>query len=167
VNNPTIENALAPLVGLSLQCIGRAADLVWVHFGELRKIHDQHAGSRTVGEWALHLQCAWRLTLPPAIIIGREDLHYAAEGIEPYDWDTDGEHESRFDRIATSLNQDFATSPSRVSTVLADALGGFTLRLDGGSCFDVFPAISTASKSEHWRIFRPGAGGHLVFPTHA
>jgi hypothetical protein len=164
VNDTTIQSALAPLIGQPLRCIGRAADLLWIQFGKYCELPDRNGSTRTVGEWALHVQCPWRIARPPSIIIGQGDLHYAAEGIEPYDWDADGE--SRFDRLAKPLNLQFEGAPPRVSSVVTDVVGGFTLCLDDGCTLDVFPADSTDSDTEQWRIFRPGAGeSHFVFPS--
>lgn len=163
MNDTSIQNALAPLVGLPLRCIGRAADLLWVHFGDFREIPDRKGGPRTVGEWALHVQCPWRITRPPSIILARGDCHYTAENDEPYDWDAGGE--SRFDRLAAPLNRELESSAPRVVAVVVDAVGGFTLRLDGGFTFEVFPDDSTGSDTEHWRFFRPGVDeNHFVFP---
>ncbi len=151
MNDAITQKALAPLVGLPLRCFGRAADLLWVHFGEFREIPDRKGGTRTVGEWALHVQCPWRITQPPSILIAHGDCFHAADSDEPYDWDAVGE--SRFDRRALPLNQEFESSPPRVVSVAVDAVGGFTLQLDTGYFFDVSPDDSTG---EWWRIFRPG-----------
>ncbi len=99
------QNALAPLVGLPLRCIGRAVVLLWAHFGELREIPTRKAGTRTVGEWALHVQCPWRISQPPSILVASGDYLYAADGNEPYD--PRSGRESRFDRRAAPLNTDF------------------------------------------------------------
>jgi hypothetical protein len=46
MNSNVIQQILAPLVGLQLRCIGRAADLLWVQFGELRELPDLRGRSR-------------------------------------------------------------------------------------------------------------------------
>lgn len=56
MNSNVIQQALAPLIGLPFRCIGRAADLLWVHLGEMRQLPDPKGGTRTVGERALHVQ---------------------------------------------------------------------------------------------------------------
>ncbi len=50
-----VQQELRKLVGLELTATARAADLRGFHFGELRPYR-----GRTVGEFALHVQCAWR-----------------------------------------------------------------------------------------------------------
>ena len=160
-----IQKTLTPLVGLPLRCIGRAADLLWVQFGEMRELPDRRGGTRSVGEWALHVQCPWRITRPPAILVARGDCFYEADSDEPYDWDA--ARESRFDRCAAPLNREFESSPPAVEAVVADVVGGFSLRLTGGFIFEAFPDHSTGSDSEHWRFFQPGRDErHFVFPEH-
>jgi hypothetical protein len=163
VNSILIQEALAPLVGLPLRRLGRAADLLWVQFGEMRELPDRRGGTRWVGEWALHVQCPWRLTRPPAILLARGDCFYEADSGDPYDWNAGGE--SRFDRCAAPLNREFESSPPQVETVAVDEVGGFTLRLSGDLVFEVFPDECSGTDAEHWRFFQPGGDGpHVVFP---
>lgn len=159
----TIQKTLAPLAGLPLRCIGRAADLLWVHFGEMREVPDRKGGTRTVGEWALHVQCPWRLIRAPRILVARRDCFYEADSDAHYD--RDGGGESRFDRLAKPLNLQFENSPPRVELIMVDSVGGFTLHLAGCYDFEVFPDESTGSDCEHWRLFQPGSEQeHFVFP---
>src|SRR5436190_6768549 len=127
VNHAIIQQTLSRLIGLPVRCIGRAADLLWVHFGELRELPNRGGGTRVVGEWALHVQCAWRITRLPAILVARGDCFYEAGSDDPYDWDAAGE--SRFDRCAATLNREFESSPPQVEAVVVDAVDGFSLRL--------------------------------------
>lgn len=61
----SIEAALAPLVGLPLWASGRAGDLQWFQFGAKHAVVAQSGSAkgteRTVGDYALHVQCAWRI----------------------------------------------------------------------------------------------------------
>jgi hypothetical protein len=52
-------------------------------FGRIRKV-----GNRTVGEYALHVQCPWRIEGPQGIVTGRLDLWETAEDSPDIDWDT-------------------------------------------------------------------------------
>jgi hypothetical protein len=98
------------------------------------------------------------------ILVARGDCFYEADRDELYDWDSGSE--SRFDRRAKPLNQDFEDSPPRVEEVVVDAVGGFFLRLARGYIFEVFPADGTGTGSEHWRFFQPGKDQrHFVFHT--
>lgn len=68
-------------------------------------------------------------------------------GDAPYNWEAAGE--SRFDRCAMALNNEFETSPPLVEAIVDDAVGGFCLRFVNGYMFEVFPDETTAGVSEH------------------
>ena len=58
------------LVGLKLSVARRAADLRNFQFGPMRAVE-----GGTLGEWALHVQCPWRIEGPDGnIVTGRSDL---------------------------------------------------------------------------------------------
>lgn len=44
-----IRQALTPLVGLRLRRAGRAANMLWVQFGEMREVAAYRGGAKTVG----------------------------------------------------------------------------------------------------------------------
>ena len=163
MNQINLQEILAPLNGLYLRCIGRAADMLWAHFGEWSDTPNTRDGNRYMGDWALHVQCPWRITQPPEIVVASGDCFYEAGSDEPYNWETAGE--SRFDRYAITLNNEFETSPPLVDTVNVDGVGGFSLRFLCGYIFEVFPDLSSNSDNEQWRLFRPGrVESHFVFP---
>jgi hypothetical protein len=55
-----------------------------LHFGTVRP---PVSGKGTVGEYALHIQCAWRFEGPEGLITGRDDLwDYAGAGERPPHW---------------------------------------------------------------------------------
>ncbi len=60
----SVFKALEPLVGLPLSIARSAADMRVFHFGKVRPAAN---GKGTVGEYALHIQCPWRL-------VGKEGL---------------------------------------------------------------------------------------------
>ena len=159
------EEALGALDRLRLRCIGRAADLLWLHFGELRQIPARGGGTREVGEWALHIQTPWRFTRGTRIVVGIRDLYHYADSGESFDWDKGGE--SRFDRLAASLNRDFETSAYTVTSITCDRVGGFSLYFGPEFSFDVFPdEASTSPDSEFWRLFAPAIGSpHFIVAT--
>lgn len=87
-----MQQELQKLVGLDLAATARAANLRGFHFGELRRYRD-----RTVGEFALHVQCAWRIDGPDSALTGRSDLWQPAEGVgwERWDYERDGNLQER------------------------------------------------------------------------
>src|SRR4051812_43596039 len=67
--------SLSQLIGLPLSAARRAADMRMFQLGPLRS---DRAGSAS--EFALHVQCAWRIEGKTGIVTGRSDLN---EPLEP------------------------------------------------------------------------------------
>lgn len=70
-----IERALAPLVGKRLRAANRAGTIHIFTFGEERMVPVRfpRPGSptaRLVAEYALHVQCAWRMSVGDALQVG-------------------------------------------------------------------------------------------------
>jgi hypothetical protein len=161
VNNTNIRKALAPVVGLPLWCIGRAANLLWLHFGELRTVPAHGGGTKSVGQWAIHVQCPWRICRHGRIVVAQQDFYYSPEGDALDDWDFPGKN--RFDSVAATLCAEFKSSLPLVASVAPDDIGGFSLHAANDYRLDVFPANSDVA-CEHWRIFQPGdTRTHFVF----
>jgi len=66
----TANQVLQVLVGLPLSIVRRAADMRVFHFGEVRP---HRRGKGTVGQYALHVQCPWRLIGPHTVLTGSSD----------------------------------------------------------------------------------------------
>jgi len=56
-----IERATKVLIGKGLWNATRAADLASFQFGRRRELPDIYGNMKTVGEYSLHVQCAWRI----------------------------------------------------------------------------------------------------------
>lgn len=163
-----IVTNLARLIGLKLTLARRAADLRNFQFGPIRQVD---GGS--VGEYALHVQCPWRIEASDSILTGRSDLWEPAAGtstVDPESWDyeTDGNlQDARIGSLLGSYDpttRSFANSGDTlvVEEVDADAYGSATLRMSGGYCLRVFPDGTAA---EAWRMFRPESDEpHFVVP---
>jgi hypothetical protein len=133
----TIESALAPLVGLPLWASGRAADLQWFQLGAQHLVTVQHGPTkgteRTVGDYALHVQCAWRISGPTGIVVASRDRYVPAgdPDKEPPEWRWDRPGANRCDQ--------------RIET--------WCLALSHGHALEVFPDDS--QDGEHWRLLQP------------
>ena len=157
-----IPQALEPLVGLPLRCIGRAANIVWFHFGKLREVPGYGGGTKLVGQYAVHVQCVWRLVCRGRILIAYRDFYYSAKGKPLEDWDSSSK--SRFDILARRLSSQLESSAPLVRSVKADDVGGFSIVLSRGYRLDVFPDSSDRD-GEDWRIFQPASRSrHFVVP---
>ena len=160
-------NEFEMLIGLRLSIVRRAADMLVVHFGDIRP---HESGEGTVGAYAFHVQCPWRIDGPAGTITGSGDLwDYAGPGQRPANWSYERGFSLQDQRFA-----DFVGAYDRATRSwlnLADRLvvtaarqthlGDVTIELSGGHSLLVFPS---ASKGEEWRFFAPGADRHLVFP---
>jgi hypothetical protein len=159
-----IEMATRPLVGKTLWGCGRAADMATFAFGERRAVPDRRRGLREVGEYALHVQCAWRITREDQVVVGSRDLYYPADYgdenqdlPEDFDWDQDP---NRRDKLLGSLFEN-GTKSFVVGTIHVGAAASLHIQLSDGLCLELFPDDSL--NRERWRLFRPGTNEpHLV-----
>jgi hypothetical protein len=161
-----VESVMAPLVGIPLWDAGRAADLLWLAFGQRQTIKDFRGESREVGEYALHVQCAWRFVQDEKVLAGNRDLYYPRGYKDPkqemprgFNWDVQGAN--RCDEVLAEM---FAGGAKQfvVLRVKAGQAGELTLLLEGGLTLQIFPNDSLVG--EHWRLFRPGSDErHTVY----
>jgi hypothetical protein len=151
-----VQKALDVLIGQPLWSSGRAADLEWFQFGQRRTVKGAGGDTKEVGEYALHVQCAWRIRHGDQVVVGGRDLYYPSEERddrpEDFDWDVQGAN--RRDKRIAEL---FQNEPRQflVREVQVGEAGSFTIILDEAYALDVFPDDS--SNDEHWRIFKPYA----------
>ncbi len=153
-----ILDQLKPLIGLKLTIVRRAASLRNFQFGKIRSVENG-----TVGEYALHVQCPWRIESSDRIITGRSDLWEPSKVSADFDWESwnyENDENLQDWKIGNLLaGWDAATKSyinSRndliVESVQADMFGGATIILSGGYKIVLFP---DGSREEDWRIFRP------------
>src|SRR5262249_25646643 len=76
--------ALRQIIGLPLTAVRRAADMRTFQFGAMRLVDGGF-----VADFALHVQCPWRIEGADGIVTGRSDLWEPAEENTPFDenWD--------------------------------------------------------------------------------
>ena len=75
-----VLTSLSQIIGLPLTASRRAADLRTFQFGTLRAVE---RGS--VGDFALHVQCPWRIEGPDGIVTGRMDIWEPVEHDTPFE----------------------------------------------------------------------------------
>lgn len=150
-----LEAALAPLVGLPLWTSHRAADLQTFQFGDKRTVTSNFGPRKghesEVGEYALHVQCAWRIRGPNGIVAASQDRFYKAGSEDDRDWSAAGTNR-RDERVREWLS----ARSYNVERISADSTGGIVLSFAGGFALDVFPDNSLDGEySERWRLLRP------------
>jgi hypothetical protein len=151
------------LITLKLSRIARAADMRTLQFGNTKT----RLKGGVVGEYALHVQCPWRLERRGELITGSGDLYVA---------DTeDGKEEKPQDKILRELLKGYDETTGQivnttpffiVETAQADSVGGFSLQMSGDYRFVVFP---DSARAEAWRLFVPRGdeeitNDHFVVP---
>lgn len=150
-----VKRATAVLIEQELWACTRAADLASFQFGQRRNVKDSRGNSREVGEYALHIQCPWRITRDDSVVVGSGDLFYPVdpENQEPrpdFDWQPIGGN--RRDYLLKILFQDGARKLV-VRDVEAGDGGSLRIELQDGYFLEVLPNLST--DDEQWRLFRP------------
>lgn len=163
-----IASALLPLVGLPLWGAGRVVDMEMFDFGGRHKQRNRKGEEVEVGDYALHIQCPWRIVGAAGIVVGSQDRAYP--GDEASDWEQfDDEKDPA--RLEARLNlwlEQYRDSPLEVQRVEVDAVGGFRLFLASDFILETFPANSLCGEySEHWRLFSPcDDTSHFVVTGH-
>jgi hypothetical protein len=139
---------LQKLVGLPLAAGNRAADMRTLQFGKLRQV-----GRGSVGDFALHVQCPWRIDSPDGIVTGRMDLYEPVERGPDFDhdgWDYEkcpNLQDSQFDQLLAHHGAGLV-----VTSIEADEWGGAAIQFANGFVLRMFPA---GTRGEDWRLFRP------------
>ena len=161
-----IEGFIKALVSLPLRDALRAADMEMFHFGRLVEVSTR-SGTMEVGEYALHVQCAWRLAGPRGIVVGSGDRYYPAgdpnREPEGFDWSEPGSN--RCDERMGIFLREHATVPVVVQSVAVDGLGSLRFGLSDGFSLEVFPDDSLGG--ELWRLItRVNGSEHFVVTGH-
>lgn len=160
-----VEAALNVLIGKILWGAGRAADIEWFQFGKKQTIVTEKGIHKDVGEYAVHVQCAWRISSSSGIFVASQDMYISATNSvqqpEDFDWDQPGNNRCDV-RISMLLNGREST-PLLVNNVSADSSGGFCLSLSDYYSLEVFPDSSI--DYECWRLFQPYKDGEHFIVT--
>ena len=160
-----ITQSLLRLVGLHLSIARDAGSMKNFQFGTIG-LHP--FGKGTIGEFALHIQCPWRIVSNEGIVTGSADYYEPVEAgtdEEANDLQTGNLQQKRLGDLLGSYDASTrswvnSTAQLIVQSALADDFGGFEIELSGGFRLQVFP---DGSREENWRFFAPGSEeGHVV-----
>ena len=145
-----IDSALRRLIGLRMTLARNAGDMKVLHFGEVRP----HPKRGTMGEYALHIQCPWRLVTAERIVTGSTDTEPSLQDRRFLDlFGGDPETRSHENRTPWLV----------VEGVRGDPLGGAKVHLSGGYSLEILPVgTNEADDDENWRLLKP-YGEHFVF----
>lgn len=152
-----IEDKLKLLVGRPWWAIGRVVDLVSLDFGKRRRVRGFRGDRKTVGEWALHLQCSWRIGGPQGLIVASDDRFWPAGDPDhaPKKWKWDA-GPNRFDERVKRLLPETTGEYGVVQKVRGDRFGGAEIRLTNDLTIEIFPNDTLDGEyDEHWRLLQP------------
>lgn len=157
-----IEDVLSALVGLPLFASNRAGDIQTFSFGAERELLSRFGPKRgtvrKVGEFALHVQCAWTITDGARTIARADEL--ASPMMNPTDV-----HPDRLTRNPTlrdeHIGQWLASGEHLVASTSFRSPASVVVRFANLHELAVTPEQSDSG--EYWRLFRPGLPDpHLV-----
>jgi len=143
-----ITQRLSVLVGLKVCGVNRAADMLTVQFGRRIKVRNYRGEWREVGEWALHVQCDWKLSFAGAgnSLVSRSDFSGTDEAI------IQAAHKAGDILISGG--------PTVVQGVSGDAAGGLLIELSRN--LELVVISDNLPGNEDWRFFSHGSDDHLV-----
>jgi hypothetical protein len=145
-----IERATEVLVGKSVWRFRRAANMAMFDIGKRIAVPSTMA-PKEVGEWALHIECKWRIASPDRVLVGSGDINYPEDYSDgdsvPADFDWE-KHATRLDRLAKSL---FDSKSYRVQRIESGSAGRLQVDLEDSMSLEVFPDNSLPT--EKWRLF--------------
>ena len=155
-----VRAALDRLVGLPLLESNRALDMQMFSFGARRtttiRFGPRKGEAASVGQYGLHLQCAWRIAGPSGLVVGSRDvLSWTGTGPEPDDWDWCKGPNRRDEAI-----REWLAGSYMVEAITTDSLGAFTLQLSGSYALAVFP--DACGDTEQWRLLLRDEERHFV-----
>ena len=148
-----IESYLISLIGQPLIGASRAASMQMFGFGNWVDTVDGEI--RKVSEYALHLQCAWRITSKDKIFVGQNDMFYPSGNYEtePKNWNWDVTGNNRCDEKTDELIDQHVDCPLIVEKITADEFGSLNLQFSENFRLEIFSDNSLPE--EFWRFFKP------------
>jgi hypothetical protein len=156
-----LDDALQMLVGQPVVETHRAVDMQMFSFGELSETGDRRGMPRTTSQFALHIQCPWRIVCAGQVLVGYQDLRYPRAG-EPDSerFDPDRPHTTLRDELLETFFSSRGDKERVVIEANATDTGDLRLSFSGGCVLQAFPD-SAAHGREYWRVFEVD-GEHFV-----
>lgn len=152
------RRALSPLVGKKLWGWSRTLDLMCFQFGARKRIAGAFDKVRDVGEYALHVQCTWKIVRQNVVLTASSDLYLPArlKDRDGFDW------REGTTRLDIRMKRWFARGREfEVVGVALETWGDLRLDLKGATSIYVF--VDGSSGDEMWRYFAPYSNRqHLV-----
>ena len=142
-----VRRHLSALIGLDVSGVAHAADMLTLQFGPLREVTTSRGTVKHLGDWALHIQCRWRIEQGDAIVASHLDLAASEE----------------CGRATTSQVRDLLVTqgPTAVLDVEAGESGDAVISLARGMRLIIL--ADGIPDDEDWRLFRSNSDArHFV-----
>ena len=139
--------------------------MLWLQFGARTHAPTKRSPQRVVGDFALHLQCPWRVSASDAVVVASGDMFHPAADRDEREFDPGRPGDAVADTELRRWIDAHANAPLEVMSVDVDCVGGFALELARSNVVEVFPDVSAAVRPgvELWRLLRPGRDlAHVV-----
>jgi hypothetical protein len=129
-----------------------------LHFGNLRR-----TDKGLFGEYALHIQCPWRIEHGVRIATGWADYYLPADDNHDEHWEPGMITGHLQNQVLADLLKGYdsetrsytnETEYFHVVSLNPDEFGGVRIHLTGDYQIVLFPC---ASRGEHWRLLEPGS----------
>ena len=138
--------------------IGRTADMLWIHFGEMLKTKNYKGIEIEKGSYGLHVQCPWRFLHHGKLILGNMDINIPIEGVFESEFDCFEIGKSVFDENVLKIRQRLL--PLKVLAVSVDGIGNLKIKFENELVLEVIP--NSGVKMEFWRFINNKTREHMV-----
>ena len=149
---------LKKVEGKKINEIGRAADMLWIGFGEKTEKIFPNGKTKQRHAYSLHLQCPWRIVDNSKVILGSYDMYITKCENDEYEYASGDDFNTIFDENAKLFNKDIF--PLNVLKVQLDAIGNIKIEFQHNYYLEVF--IHSSIEKEFWRFIETAEDEHIV-----
>lgn len=153
-----MKEELDKILDKTMPSMGRAADLFWIVFGKDILVEDYKGNKVEKNEYAIHIQCPWRLLKDNNLILGSRDIYIPKEGIEESEFDYESFGMSLFDEKVKGIESELL--PLHVESISTDSTGGFKIVFNHCFVLEVMP--DSSAEIEFWRFIDFNTRKHYV-----
>jgi len=137
--------------------IGRCSDMIWFSFGKDIFVTNYRNQVVKKTEYALHVQCSWRISKESTIILGNNDVYSLVDNSIEDDWDISGNN--MFDKMVN--DKILPLLPIKVLGVVCNKIGDIEITFETGIVINIF--VNSSEPIEEWRFINNLSGEHLVY----
>ena len=148
----SIDFQFQKIIGLAFRRIRRMAATGSIGIGDMKSKIDKKGESVSVPQYALHIQCAYRIVDRNKVVVSNLDMfgvNSSTEWTENFDWDVDGVN--LYDEKTSAINKDISEAEVLIENVKASPYGDVDIFLSNGWIIQIF--VNYSSQYEAWGLF--------------